>query len=294
MFEPNGWIAIASDQLSAEIDPQGAQLSRLTSCAGEELLWDGNPSVWSGRAPLLFPIVGALMGGCYRLGSKKYRLPRHGFARNRMFLIVSRSESATRLRLSADAQTLETYPFQFTLEVEFRIDGAALSVTSTILHLGAGNLFASFGYHPALRWPLPFGQARDAHFIEFALEEKAPVRRIDAAGLLLPNPVPTPVNARRLPLSDALFADDVVIFDRLQSRSLSYGGASAPRIRVDFPDARYLGIWSKPGAGFVCIEPWHGVTDPAGYTGDFSQKPGVFAVAQDAEFSSTMSISLMG
>jgi len=292
MSEPSPWIAIASDQLTAEVDPQGAQLSRLSEAAGRELLWDGNPAVWAGRAPLLFPIVGVLMGGSYRLGSKTYRLPRHGFARNRRFSIVSRSASAVRLRLSADAQTLNIYPFDFSLEVEFKIVGASLSVTSSIRQHGQETLYASFGYHPALRWPLPFGGARDSHFIEFASEETAPVRRIDADGLLRPDCVATPVVGRRLLLADALFQDDVVIFDRLQSRSVTYGCEAAPRVRVDFPDARYLGIWSKPGAGFVCIEPWHGVTDPEGYAGDFSQKPGVFAVAPGAEFSSTMSISL--
>ena len=294
MSEPSPWIAIASDQLQAQVDPLGAQLSRLSDSAGRELLWDGNPAVWAGRAPLLFPIVGVLMAGSYRLGAKTYRLPRHGFARNRAFSIISSSAGGTRLCLSADAQTRAVYPFDFALEVEFRIVGPSLIVTSTIRQLGEETLYASFGYHPALRWPLPFGGARESHFIEFASEEEAPVRRIDIEGLLKPDPVATPVVARRLRLADALFEDDVLIFERLHSRSLSYGSESAPRVRVDFPDARYLGIWSKPGAGFVCIEPWHGVTDPEGYTGDFSQKPGVFAVAPGAEFSSTMSISIEG
>jgi len=292
MPEPGPWIAIASDRLRAEVDPQGAQLSRLSDSAGRDLLWDGDPAVWTGRAPLLFPIVGVLMGGSYRLGAKTYRLPRHGFARNRAFSIIASSPCATRLRLSADAQSLAVYPFEFTLEVEFRVVGPSLFVTSTIRQHGEETLYASFGYHPALRWPLPFGGARESHFIEFASEERGLVRRIDADGLLKPDPVASPVVARRLRLTDALFDDDVLIFEGLQSRSVSYGSESALRVRVDFPDARYLGIWSKPAAGFVCIEPWHGITDPEGYAGDFSQKPGVFAVAPGAEFSSTMSISL--
>jgi galactose mutarotase-like enzyme len=48
---------------------------------------------------------------------------------------------------------------------------------------------------------------------------------------------------------------------------------------VSFPTATYLGLWSKPGAPFLCIEPWEGVTDPVGFAGDFRQKPGVFQIA---------------
>ena len=56
------WVALESDALSAAIDPQGAQLSLLRDAAGRDLLWDGDPAIWKGRAPLLFPIVGALCG----------------------------------------------------------------------------------------------------------------------------------------------------------------------------------------------------------------------------------------
>ncbi len=134
---------------------------------------------------------------------------------------------------------------------------------------------ASFGYHPGFRWPLPFGQPRARHFIEFEREEPAAVRRIDAAGLLTPEAHRTPVAGRRLELTDALFAQDVLIFERLNSTSLSYGGQEGPRLRIGFPDASYLGLWTKPGADFVCIEPWHGITDPRGFCGDFRDKPGV-------------------
>jgi galactose mutarotase-like enzyme len=63
---------------------------------------------------------------------------------------------------------------------------------------------------------------------------------------------------------------------------------------VDFPDSPYLGVWSKPAAQFICIEPWHGVTDPVGFSGDFTAKPGVFVVAPGAAFASAMAITVLG
>ena len=287
------WVRLSSGDLSAEIDPLGAQLSSLKDGEGRDLLWSGDPEVWNGRAPILFPIVGALAGGQYRLGSTTYELSRHGFARGRAFSLQESTSSSAIFVLRADEASLKVYPFRFELAVKFEIAGAALGITTTVRNRGDTSLYASVGYHPALRWPLPFGQLRSSHAIEFETDEPAPVRRIDSRGLLMPERFPTPIANRRLELRDALFQDDVLILDQIKSRYVVYGATAGPRIRVDFPDAPYLGLWTKPGAEFICIEPWHGVTDPQGYSGDFMDKPGVFAVAAGGEFSSAMTLTVV-
>lgn len=284
---------MSSAELSAEVNPLGAQLSVLRDADGRELLWDGDPAVWAGRAPLLFPIVGTLAGGSYRLGSKAYSLPRHGFARVRQFDVVAATSSSATFRLGADEATAKVYPFRFQLDVDFALSGGTLSVTSSVRNMGQEEMPASIGYHPGFRWPLPYGQPRAAHFIEFADEEGPSIRRLDANGLLSPERHPTPVSHRRLALDDALFRDDVVIFDEIRSRSVTYGTDTGPRIRVGYPDARYLGLWTKPGAPFICIEPWQGIADEAGFSGDFRTKLGVFTLAPGATQSLTMQISLL-
>lgn len=289
---PSPRLSIASPDLVAEIDPLGAQLSVLRNAAGRDLLWNGDPTFWSGRAPILFPIVGTLNGGHYRLGDTRFALPRHGFARGLMFTPVDTAPGRARLRLTDDDGTRAVYPFSFTLDVEFAIEGPALTVTATVRNPGPAPLPASLGFHPALRWPLPRGAARAAHFIEFGQEEPAPIRRLDAGGLLDPEPRPTPVRGRRLELRDHLFTQDVVIFEHLRSRHLIYGTESGPRLRVSFPDATWLGLWTKPGAGFICIEPWKGVADPAGFEGEFGAKPGVFIVPPGGDESLTLRLEL--
>lgn len=286
------WVSLSSSELTAQIDPLGAQLSVLKDRMERDLLWNGDPSIWAGRAPLLFPIVGALAGGVYRLGSKSYRLPRHGFARERAFQIVHLSANSAIFRLQADDASLQLYPFPFELDVQFALNGATLSLTSLVRNLGDQDMPASFGYHPALRWPLPFGCPRSSHFIEFATDEPSPVRGLDANGLLTPERHPTPIERRHLALADSLFLNDVVIFDQCRSRRVVYGAPDGPRIQVSFPDTPFLGIWTKPQANFICIEPWHGVADPQGYTGDFRGKPGVFVVPPGAETALSMAITL--
>jgi galactose mutarotase-like enzyme len=292
MPNPSDWLQLRSEGWTAEIDPQGAQLSVLRDPLGNDLLWNGDPTVWKGRAPILFPIVGALNDGHLRWRGQRYPLPRHGFARDRRFEVLRHDDREALLRLTADAQTLAVYPFRFELDLAFRLEGARLTIEAIVRNVGDEPMHASVGFHPAFRWPLPArrggGQPRGEHYLEFEFEEPAPIRRLDAKGLLTPERHATPVRGRRLLLDDALFTDDVVIFDALRSRRVVFGTASGPRIAVGFPEVSHLGLWSKPGAGFVCIEPWLGVADPAGFEGEFSDKPAVFGVAPGAQRSLQM------
>jgi galactose mutarotase-like enzyme len=287
--ESDSWVKVRSAALSAEINPLGAQLSILRDRDARDLLWNGEAAVWASRAPILFPIVGSLAGGRYRLGHRSFALSRHGFARGKLFEVVATTPSSATFRLRADDSTLAVYPFPFELDVSYVLASSTLSVTALVRNTGNEPMPASLGFHPGLRWPLPYGATRGEHFIEFEADEPAPIRRINAEGLLTPEGFATPVVNRRLMLSDELFRDDVLILDRLNSRSVRYGSAHGPQIELRFPDAQYLGIWTKPGAPFLCIEPWQGITDPAGFADDFTRKPGVFTVAPRASSNSTRS-----
>ena len=289
--EPN--IVIQSDGLRAEASPTGAELRRLTTRAGRDLQWDGDPAFWTGRAPILFPVIGLLRGGRYRLDGVEYAMPKHGFARRSTFAVVETRPDAATLRLSASEATRGLYPFDFQLDLAFVVADRTLTVAATISNLGARPMPTSFGFHPAFRWPLPFGAPRDAHTLTFERDEPEPVRRIDPEGLLTPTPRPTPVEGRTLTLRDALFEEDALIFDRVASRRVVYGAPTGPRLEVAFDDFAILGVWTKPGAGFICIEPWAGLPDPQGFDGDIRDKPGVFQVAPGDRRRLAMSISLL-
>src|SRR5271155_208591 len=187
------WVTLASAALTAQIDPMGAQLSILRDDTGRDLLWDGNAAIWGGRAPLLFPIVGALNNGRYRLGSQWYALSRHGFARGSRFTVIEAGPAQATFRLCADQASRRIYPFEFELQVRFQLQDATLQVESTISNRGSATMHASLGYHPAFRWPLPFGQSRVAHTIQFDCDEPAAARRLDEQGLLAPELQPTPI-----------------------------------------------------------------------------------------------------
>lgn len=287
---PQDWIRLHSEHFTAEIDAHGAQLSVLRDAEDRDLLWDGNPHYWTGRAPILFPIVGALNGGAYRWRGATYPLARHGLARHHRFEVASAGGQSACLRLKYNEDTLKVYPFRFELELVFALAGSVCEIEARIHNLGDAPMPASIGFHPAFLWPPPGGAKRSDCYLEFDEDEPAPIRRLDADGLQRPEGLPTPIHAHRLMLDDALFADDVLILEQPRSRSVTFGGPTGTRIRTTFGPVSHLGIWSKPGAGFVCIEPWRGVADPAGFTGEFDAKPGMLMVPPGQEESLTLRI----
>ncbi|MEG3176965.1 aldose 1-epimerase family protein [Sphingomonas sp. RB3P16] len=274
-------IEIGSAELSAAINPYGAELTHLRDADGRELMTDADPAFWTGHAPILFPIVGALNDDTLRLDGESYTMGKHGFARRSTFAVVEQSATRAVFLLDDSAETRAVYPRAFALRLTFSIDGATLSITAEIENRETERtLPASFGFHPAFAWPLPYGESRAEHRIVFAADEPEPLRELTPGGLITAQERPSPLDAdRTLHLRDDLFADDALIWDGVRAQSVRYGAETGPQLRVDFPDTPMLGIWTKPGAAYICIEPWHGIADPEGFTGDFTAKPGVFALA---------------
>lgn len=276
------FVTLHSDHLGCCINLLGAELHRLTSKDGREWLWDGDAAHWSGRAPILFPIVGMLSGGAYRWEGRTYRLEKHGFARRRGFEVVERERDSATLRLGADAATREVYPFEFELDLRFALS-TALSVTTTVRNRGAGAMPFSFGFHPALRWP------RDgAAQLVFDDYESGPVSRMNGQGLLARHE-PLPGDGRTLPLDDAMFADDAMILRDVVSRGLRFDAGDGS-LRVAWSNLPDLGLWTKPGAPFLCVEPWAGFNDPAAFVGDLDKKPGIVLLAPGSSWTASMTI----
>ncbi|WP_314952837.1 aldose 1-epimerase family protein [Bradyrhizobium cosmicum] len=277
---------IRSGGLTATIKAQGAEMCSLTSDAGVEFVWQAGPA-WPRHAPLLFPIVGRLANDELRHRGKTYRMTQHGFARDSRFAWSERGESRCALVLEDSETTRALYPFAFRLTATYALDESGLDLSLTIANTGNETLPASLGGHPAFNWPLQPGAAKDSYALTFANAESSPVRRLDG-GLLRPATEPSPVTGCVLPLSESLFVDDAVIFDRIASNSVRYaagqGASGGPWLKMSWRGFRELGVWSRPtGAPFLCMEPWHGCASPAGFDGEFTGKPGLMHIAPGAE-----------
>ncbi len=287
------WIAIGSDRLGAAINPHGAELSSLKDADGRELMTDADPAFWTGRAPILFPVIGVTNGSVIRLDGVDYPMAKHGFARHSDFTVVERAAARLVLRLTDGEATRASYPFAFALDLAFTVEGATITLAASIHNRGDAAMPAQFGFHPAFAWPLPFGQPRADHRVVFDDAEPARLREIAPDGLIAADTRASPLDGCILHLADELFANDALVWDPVVSQGVTYGAAAGPQLRVEFADTPRLGIWTKPGAPYVCIEPWHGIADPEGFTGDFRAKPGVFEVAPGETMRIAMSVTLV-
>lgn len=282
--------SLRSGGLTATIKAQGAELCSLKD-EGIEFVWQAGPE-WPRHAPLLFPIVGRLAKDELRHRGRTYRMTQHGFARDSRFAWAERGERRCALVLEDSETTRALYPFAFKLTAVYTLDDSGLDLTLVIANTGKETLPASIGGHPAFNWPLQPGLAKESYALTFASAESSPVRRLDG-GLLRPATEPSPVKGSVLPLSEPLFTDDAIIFDQIVSSAVRYAASSGPWLNMSWRGFRELGVWSKPsGAPFLCIEPWRGYASPAGFDGEFSDKPGLMHIAAGAEESLSFRIEV--
>lgn len=268
-----------ADAAVAEVAALGAELRRWT-VGGRDMVWSGDPQVWDGVAPVLFPVVGWTRGGRVRISGETYPLGLHGFARHCTFEVSATTESSVSLTLRETEQTLALYPFPFRLTVTYTLAAGGLDVVLAVANTGPGPMPYAAGWHPGFLGPP--GQPCD---IVFDQEERRSVPVIAPGGLFSAQARPVDFDGRTLPLRQETFAGEALCFLHARSRGLSFGSAAqgAPRLRVVFESLPHIVLWSRPGAPFVCIEGWSGWGDPEGYEGEFSDKPGMIHLPPGAE-----------
>lgn len=261
--------SIHNGRLSASVRARGAELCSLRDfMSGREFLWQGDAAVWSGQSPLLFPVVGRLRDGVFRISQQAYAMPLHGFARESDFLVETRSADTLCFLLRDSRKTRAFYPFAFELRVEFSLRDDALCIRHSVSNAGDTPLPFCIGAHPGF-----FCQEGDALLLD--APETLRMYQLDAnVNLLGTNTVEFPVLDGRIPLSSALFANDALIFDEIRSHAVTLMRRDGSSVRVEYPDAPCVGIWScsKPPLRYVCIEPWHGMDDFSDFSGELTDK----------------------
>ncbi|HFE39302.1 MAG TPA: aldose 1-epimerase family protein [Gammaproteobacteria bacterium] len=287
-------IQLQNQNLRVQINSFGAEMhSFFDKKRNLEYLWQANPDYWARHAPVLFPIIGRLVDDRLCHQGKTYPLTQHGFARDMMFERHQVNEDSVQFRLHSSQVTLLKFPFDFELIIDYQLYAKQIKISHTIRNPQNTPLPASIGGHPAFNWPLSPEIPKEKHVILFEQEENAAIRQLEN-GLLLKARFPNPVNQQQLVLKDSLFEKDALIFDQINSHKLTYQATDDLSLTLRFSDFPQLGIWTKPGAGFICLEPWQGYSSPCDFTGEFSQKPGILIIPAHSEIKKTYEISLGG
>lgn len=272
-------ITISNEFLTATFSEIGAELKSL-KCDGKEYIWYGDPQFWTGSSPVLFPICSGLKDDEFIYEGKTYTLQKHGFARRAKFDVETVDCSSATFLLSSDNCPQENYPFKYEFRIIYTLTGKRMNVEYNIRNLTDGDMYFSVGAHEAYYCP----EGIENYEIIFNKKENLDAYQLEGP-LLSFNTVNYGKDTDTLQLDDSLFSNDCLIFKNLNSRGVILRNKTTDqKIKVDFKDFPFLLIWTVPGAPFVCIEPWCGITDPINTNKQLSQKEGIEKIKKDGCF----------
>ena len=258
-------FALAAGDATATVSADGAELISW-SVAGRDLLWRPDPRFWARTCPILFPVVGRSRDDAVSIGGASFPMPLHGFAAACRFAPVEASGSSLTLRLSDDEATAKHYPFQFALDVSFRLQGIRLSVEFLVGNRGNSVMPYALGFHPGFR-------TSPGALLLFDADEDPDVPRVTAEGLLSRATWRTPLAGRRLDITDDLLSRGALCFLGARSRTLRLEQTDGSRVEVGAEGFPHWAVWGKPGAPFVCLEAWTGHADFEDFRGDLADRP---------------------
>lgn len=285
---------LENEFLKVSIDTKGAQLSSLRNkTTGAEHIWQADPSVWAWHAPNLFPIVGQLQNDELLVDGQTYPMKRHGFARQSDFIKLESNDVSAGFSLPNCEKTLEVYPYKFDFQVLYTLIENALRVTYKVINRDKKTVYFSVGGHPAFNVPFNAGESYEDYYVEFESSETPDTHLLSAAGLFNGETAPVAIKNKKLQLTRDLFAADALVFKNLKSRMVTIKSDKHEQtLSLEFPHFNYLGLWAKPGADFLCIEPWLGCADSEGEPKDIKSKEAIQKVAVGHVFEASFYISI--
>jgi galactose mutarotase-like enzyme len=287
--------SIFNDVLKVKILGKGAEISSIKSqITGKEYMWGADPNIWGSHAPVLFPIIGALKNNECSIDGKIFSIPKHGIIRNNNDLVINnQTDEEIDFQLNYSENTLLVYPYKFQFNIKFLLQGNKLTVSHRVKNLDKKEIYFSLGGHPGFKCPINEGEDYQDYYLEFEKEENAATTLLSSSGLISDNTQQIVSNTKILPLHSHLFDDDALIFKDLKSRKVSLKSKKSNQVlSVSYNDFSYLGIWAKPNAPFVCIEPWLGIADHENTEGDFLKKDGLITLPQNESFIALYSIEI--
>ncbi len=271
---------IGNRELEISVKQFGAVLTSVKSVkTGYEFLWQGDPKIWSGQSPILFPVIGRMLDDKYLLDGKQYGMIRHGLARHYDFNLRSKTDNELVFEQTENEETLKSYPYKYKLLVSFKIEGNALTVTHTVKNENETQMYFSIGAHPAFNCDI-------GDEIIFEKNETLISERIDENSILTDEKDLILSDSNTLKLGENSFDKDAMIFSGLNSKSVILSNLKRnKKIRFCFGDAPFFAIWAKPNAPYVCLEPWYGINDSREKKPDLSKKRGIQELTPGESFS---------
>ncbi len=277
-------ICLSYGGCRAEIQQSGAQIASFKGADGREVIWQADPSVWGQHAPVLFPVCGSVKDNKIKIGGITYPMSKHGFTRNAPFEVAKLGEDFVELTLTPTGEIRAMYPFDFVFHVTYTLFAGGYTTTFLVENRDEKPMPFCVGGHPGFVCPMEEGASFEDYQLVFDEVEDGRNSLAPGGGLIDGDEyLPGFRNERVLPLHHDLFDQrDALLFCGLKSRGVNLVNRhSGKGLRFVFPKFEVLAVWTKPGAGadYLCLEPWHGMPECVGESGNMEDKPYVTILA---------------
>ncbi len=261
-------LVLENDCIKASLNTFGGLIeSIIDKHTGLDHAWKYDASRWPRRTALCFPFCGKCRDGRYTCNGVPYEIPSHGFAREREFAVVSHSNDRLVLQDSFDSTTLEMYPFEYRLQIEYLLEDASLVVKYHVSNEGPCTMYYSIGSHYAYQLP----RIQEECYLHFPTSQHAGC--LDLADGTIKADI---LEGRSVVPLEGLIDDSSLILDlrELDASWIGVGGLEGPFTKVSGEGFRYVLGWAPVGGGnpFVCIEFWDGMADLGVSSGKIEEK----------------------
>ncbi|MBQ9215983.1 MAG: aldose 1-epimerase family protein [Prevotella sp.] len=286
-------VEIKNDKISIQVSEKGAELQSIKDTNGKEYLWQADPDYWPRHSPILFPIVCSVNDDTYRVDGQEYHLPRHGFARDTAFKLISQSERKVTFALESSEETKKVYPYDFTLSVSYVLDDNKIGVIWHVYNTDTREMHFQIGGHPAFY--IPGMKPGENQHGRIRIDNKEPMDALrsyrDGTHEMVEIPFVEAEDGIMEFSNNTWRNDSIKIHKSHVHRAELLGPGGEPEITVEFRTP-VIAFWSPydKQAPFVCIEPWYGIGDPRGFKGEFKEKPLMNHLLPGASFMSKYDI----
>ncbi len=287
---------IANEYLEISVKSKGAELCSLVhKDTNIQHVWQADPQYWAKHSPILFPVVGVVNEGTYTFRGERYSMSKHGFARDNEFELIEQTETSLTYRFSSNEETIKNYPFDFDLLLTYRLEERKLIFDYQVVNKNSDEMYFSLGGHPAFTCPFLKGEELTDYVLKFEEKETVDQLLLNISNGLFTGAKKEKVldNENTITLTNEIFNDDALVFEGLKSKTVEICTPKNEHgLTFDFSDWKYLAFWSQPTAPYVCIEPWFGLADFEGASGELTEKIGIEKLAGNATFSASYSVEV--
>lgn len=292
-------ITLENNYFTTEISTKGAELQSLVRKSdGKDIIWRGDKEVWGNHAPILFPFVARCSGNYFMIDGKKCEYTRnHGFARDLEWKCIAQSADSATFELTQSNETLYRFPYSFSLKTEYKLTDKGINWKIIVKNTDTKAFKFSTGTHAAFSMN---GSPAEDFVIEF--EKKEPLTAVvctpecylqaDKEGKAPLTKKYGEKEAGIIPVTSAGFGNGHLLTntnsDWVGLRNLKDNSI----IKIQTKGFPYCMLWqnTKGSPQFICLEPWHGLTDAENTDHNWNNKTALIDLAAGKEFSCEQNI----